>query len=75
SSTKAFGDHLRRLLSLLHDREELKQALRQVVNENICEDQQIFWRLRGVGLVRSSGREVIPRCQLYADYFREQLRG
>ena len=70
-----FGDHLRRLLSLLHDRQELKQALQQVISQNICENQQIFWQLRGVGLVRSSGQEVIPRCQLYANYFREHLHG
>jgi GTPase SAR1 family protein len=70
-----FGDHLRRLLSLLHDRQELKQAILQVISQNTCENQQIFWQLRGVGLVRSNGQEVIPRCQLYADYFREHLRG
>jgi len=70
-----FGDHLRRLLSLLHDRQELKQALRQVISQNTCEDLQRFWQLRGAGLVRSSGQAVISRCQLYADYFREHLRG
>lgn len=70
-----FGDHLRRLLSLLHDRQELKQALLQVISQNTSENQQIFWQLRGAGLVRSSGQAVIPRCQLYADYFREHLRG
>ncbi|MDF5733277.1 MAG: AAA-like domain-containing protein [Rhizonema sp. PD38] len=70
-----FGDHLRRLLSLLHDRQELKQALLQVISQNTCENQQRFWQLRGAGLVRSSGHSVIPRCQLYADYFREHLHG
>ncbi|MDF5722792.1 MAG: AAA-like domain-containing protein [Rhizonema sp. PD37] len=70
-----FGDHLRRLLSLLYDRQELKQALLQVISQNTCENQQIFWQLRGAGLVRSSGHSVIPRCQLYADYFREHLHG
>ena len=71
----SFGDHLRRLLSLLHDRQELKQALLQVISQNTCENQQRFWQLRGAGLVRSSGHSVIPRCQLYADYFREHLHG
>ncbi|MDF5717668.1 MAG: AAA-like domain-containing protein [Rhizonema sp. NSF051] len=70
-----FGDHLRRLLSLLHDRQELKQALLQVISQNTCENQQRFWQLRGAGLVRSSGHSVVPRCQLYADYFREHLHG
>ena len=73
SSTSAFGDHLRRLLSLLHGRQELKQALLEVVQDNTCEDQKRFWQLRGAGLVRSSDKKVIPRCQLYAEYFREHL--
>ncbi|MBV6625495.1 MAG: AAA-like domain-containing protein [Rivularia sp. (in: Bacteria)] len=73
SSKCAFGDHLRRLLSLLHDRQELKQALLEVVQDNTCEDQKRFWQLRGAGLIRSSGKQVIPRCQLYAEYFREHL--
>jgi GTPase SAR1 family protein len=73
STRGPFGDHLRRLLSLLHDRQELKQAILQVIHQNTCEDQLIFWRLRGAGLVRSSAQTVIPRCQLYADYFREHL--
>ncbi len=76
SSTRGpFGDHLRRLLSLLHDRQELKQVLLQVIRNNTCENQQIFWQLRGVGLVRSDGQAIIPRCQLYADYFQEHLHG
>ena len=73
SSKCAFGDHLRRLLSLLHDRQELKQALLEVVQDNTCENQKRFWQLRGAGLIRSSGKQVIPRCQLYAEYFREHL--
>ena len=68
-----FGDHLRRLLSLLHDRQELRQALLQVIRNNSCEDPLLFWQLRGAGLVRSHGHTIIPRCQLYADYFREHL--
>ena len=70
-----FGDHLRRLVSLLHHRQELKQALLQVIHHHRCEDEYRFWQLRGVGLVRSSDQGVIPRCQLYTDYFQEHLRG
>ncbi len=70
-----FGDHLRRLVSLLHHKQELKQTLLQVIRENKCEDEHRFWQLRGAGLVRSSGQTVMPRCQLYADYFREHLHG
>nr|WP_211173032.1 AAA-like domain-containing protein [Brasilonema bromeliae] len=70
-----FGDHLRRLLSLLYDKQELIQGLLLVINQNICPDRQIFWRLQGSGLVRASGQSVLPRCQLYAEYFRENLHG
>lgn len=69
-----FGDHLRRFLSLLHDRQELKECLLEIIDNNICENQKIFWQLRGAGLVRrSSGHGIIPRCQLYGDYFGEYL--
>jgi hypothetical protein len=70
-----FGDHLRRLLSLLYDKQELIQGLLLVISQNICPDRQIFWRLQGSGLVRASGQSVLPRCQLYAEYFRENLHG
>ena len=69
-----FGDHLRHYLSLLHGKTELIQGLLQVIGENKCDDKLIFWRLRGAGLVREQGREILPRCQLYADYFWENLR-
>ncbi len=70
-----FGDHLRHHLSLLHNKTELIQYLLQVIRQNTCSDKHVFWRLRGAGLLREEGRVVLPRCQLYAKYFREQLRG
>jgi len=73
SSKGAFGDHLRRLLSLIHDKQELKQTLLEVVHNNTCENQQRFWQLQGAGLVRSDGNQIVPRCQLYSEYFREHL--
>ena len=70
-----FGDHLRHHLSLLYNKTELIQCLLQVIRQNTCSDKHVFWRLRGAGLVREEGRVVLPRCQLYADYFRENLSG
>ncbi|MBW4630426.1 MAG: AAA-like domain-containing protein [Iphinoe sp. HA4291-MV1] len=69
-----FGDHLRHHISLLHKKTELIQGLLQVIRQNTCEDKRVFWRLRGAGLVREQGRAVMSRCQLYAEYFRENLR-
>lgn len=69
-----FGNHLRNHLFRLHNKQELVQAMFQIIRQNLCEDERIFFRLRGAGLVRREGRIVLPRCQLYAEYFREHLR-
>ncbi|OUL19915.1 AAA-like domain-containing protein [Nostoc sp. 106C] len=70
-----FGNHLRNHLFRLHSKAELVPSMLQVIRHNSCDDERVFFRLRGAGLVRREGRTVIPRCQLYADYFRENLRG
>jgi len=69
-----FGDHLRYHLFRMHDKPDLVSALRKVISHNICQDEHIFFRLRGAGLVRrGEGRAIVPRCQLYAQYFGEHL--
>jgi hypothetical protein len=70
-----FGNHLRNHLFRLHNKQELVHGMFQVIHQNTCVDERIFFRLRGAGLVRREGRVVFPRCQLYTDYFREHLRG
>jgi AAA domain-containing protein len=70
-----FGDHLRYHLFRLHGKDDLIRGLRQVIRHHTCEDELVFFRLRGAGLVRREGRAVLPRCQLYADFFRERLHG
>jgi serine/threonine protein kinase len=72
-----FGDHLRHHSFRLHGQPELTEGLRQVIEHNTCPDERIFFRLRGAGLVRrpAGGGAVLPRCQLYANYFRERLDG
>ena len=64
-----FGDHLRNQLFRLHERPELVEGMRQVVQKKSCHDERIYFRLRGAGLVKREGHAVVPRCQLYADYF------
>jgi hypothetical protein len=70
-----FGDHLRRLLLLLHEQPELAASLRQIINTRRCDDKLALFRLRGAGLVRESGGNIVPANQLYAacfaDYFDE----
>jgi len=70
-----FGDHLRYHLFRLYGKEDLLHGLRQVIRNNKCPDERIFFRLRGAGLVRREGSNEFPRCQLYAEYFREHLHG
>jgi hypothetical protein len=69
-----FGDHLRYHLFRLHKKEELIDGFKQVIRNNTCQDDLTFFRLRGAGLVRKEGvRRILPRCRLYADYFKEHL--
>ncbi|MEM6836459.1 MAG: AAA-like domain-containing protein [Cyanobacteria bacterium P01_C01_bin.120] len=72
-----FGDHLRYHLFRMYDKDELKRGFLQVVHTHTCEDERIFFRLRGAGLVRrsSDGLEVVPRCRLYEQYFQQHLVG
>jgi len=70
-----FNNHLRNHLFRLHSKPELVQGMLQVIRQNTCGDESIFFRLRGAGLVRRESRTVLPRCQLYTNFFQEHLRG
>jgi hypothetical protein len=70
-----FGDHLRNHLFRMSDYQELKTGLMQVVNYHHCSGEPIFFRLRGAGLVKRVGNDVLPRNELYACYFGERLNG
>jgi len=70
-----FGDHLRYHLFRFHGKKDLIECMQQVIRNNTCSDDLVFFRLRGAGLVKREGRNVVPRCQLYAIYFREHLHG
>lgn len=68
-----FGDHLRAHLGRLHEVPALLAGLRRVLAEGACADEQVFFRLRGAGLVRRQGAAVVPRYALYAEYFHARL--
>jgi hypothetical protein len=70
-----FGDHLRYHLFRMHSKPDLIHALLQVIRHHTCQDEQAVFRLHGAGLVRRDGHAVLPRCNLYADYFVEHLHG
>lgn len=69
-----FGDHLRALLWLLHSHDEaLRSGLREVMCDRRSPNETLFFRLRGAGLVRREQDQVVPRCQLYANFFEGHL--
>lgn len=68
-----FGDHLRYHLFRIYDKPDLVNALTQVLKHQRCRNEEIFWRLRGAGLVRREEGRALPRNQLYATYFGERL--
>ncbi len=70
-----FGDHLRYHLFRLYGKKDLIAAMSQVIRNKTCADELIFFRLRGAGLVKREGNVELPRCQLYAEYFKEHLKG
>jgi len=70
-----FGDHLRYHILRMHNKNDLIRGLLRVIRQHKCPDERLFFRLQGAGLVRRGPEKgtVVPRCQLYADYFREHL--
>lgn len=70
-----FGKHLRTLLMRLQKSPELAIGLRQVIKDRGRPDERLLYRLQADGFVRQEARIWVPRCQLYADYFREHLHG
>ncbi len=68
-----FGDHLRNHLFRMSDHQELKSGLMQVIKYQRCADKHVFFRLRGTGLIKRVGDDVLPRNQLYAEYFEKRL--
>ena len=70
-----FGDHLRRIVYRLQGYPELIDGLKRINRRWKCNDQTVFRRLEGAGLVRMDGQRQVVRCELYRQYFRENLIG
>jgi hypothetical protein len=71
--TGPFGDHLRHYLLRVLQKPALKQALTYICRHESYEENQIFYRLKGAGLIKKEGKRVILRNQLYDRYFKERL--
>ncbi|HAA31798.1 MAG TPA: hypothetical protein DCE56_33990 [Cyanobacteria bacterium UBA8553] len=71
-----YSDHLRRHLKNLQQNPELAAAFSTVVTANHwvqIESEQAF-KLNSMGLVNLQDNEVMPRCNLYRQYFRDRLK-
>ncbi|MBD2774335.1 AAA-like domain-containing protein [Iningainema tapete] len=70
-----YNNHLRSLLGVLQTSPELRTCLKRVVDSNVgveLDPMQIY-KLHSLGLVQKHNNHVIPRCQLYREYFRRVL--
>jgi len=63
--------HLRRHWGMLKDNSELAEALKQVVSatEPVRIETMQAYQLYSMGLIQRKRDRVIPRCQLYRQYF------
>jgi hypothetical protein len=68
------GDHLRRYLWMLRDKNGIRDALSEVLHDSRCKDEVSFQRLCAAGLVKGESRgSASLRCKLYERYFSKHL--
>lgn len=72
-----YSNHLRWYLEMLHSEEAqgLKEVLKKVVTslEPVELDSMQIYKLHSMGLVHQQENQVMPRCNLYREYFRRVL--
>ncbi len=72
-----YTQHLQSYLLILQKEPALAKALHQVVtaSESVRLPPILAYKLDSMGLVTLRGNDVLPSCDLYRLYFREQLPG
>ncbi|NEP01233.1 MAG: hypothetical protein F6K58_21760 [Symploca sp. SIO2E9] len=70
-----YSNHLRRHLEILQQLPELVQALKKVVTSSkpVELNPIEIYKLHSMGLVQRQGNYVVPRCNLYREYFHQVL--
>ena len=70
-----YGDHLRRHLCQLEEQPELASAFQQAIAspDPVQIKSLDAFKLHSMGLVCLQGNAVVPRCQLYRQYFGDRL--
>lgn len=71
SESGIYSSHLRKHLEILQHNPELALALKKVVNsaEPVELDSMQIYKLHSMGIVRRQNNYVMPRCNLYREYF------
>lgn len=75
TNTGIYEDHLRRHLVVLQQQPDLAAAFYQVVTapDPVALETMYTYQLYSMGLLRRQFDAVIPRCELYRQYFRDRL--
>lgn len=76
TETGLYGDHLRRHLWNLEKYPPLTQAMKAVVSQvdPVRLPAEQGFKLQSMGLIKMTGNDCTPRCQLYAEYFGDRLK-
>ena len=71
-----YADHLRQLLKRINDKQDLKTSFKEVItspNPIRLSDANGIFQLESMGIVKLKGDLVIPRCELYRQYFSDRI--
>jgi len=63
-----YGDHLRRIVTLLNRDEPLFQAMQQVLRGEPCPDSDSFYRLRSAGILRGNSKNNVKAFVITRNY-------
>ena len=69
-----FSDHLQRYYWLIHQKQDLKKGLIQVIEQHRCDDETVYFRLFRAGLLKQKRKDFCEfRCELYKVYLENKL--
>ncbi len=70
-----YRSHLQELLSISESYSELKAAFKEVImaTKPVNIDSLLTYKLYSLGLVKLDGNDVVPRCELYRQFFSDRL--
>ena len=73
SSEGPFGKHLHFYRLSLNKNPALMDVMQQVIRKKSPSNEALLERLAAVGLIRQEGKNWLPRCGLYEQYFAREL--